>query len=191
MRRFSSIAALAAAALLLTAGCGREQAEESTAAEPEAAADSSPQAADTARAPDTGSIDVHFVSPADGARLNSPVEVEMAAEGVEVVPAGTMREGTGHMHILVDAPFVLPGNVIPSDDQHIHYGDGSTTATLVLPPGEHVLRLQLADGAHRAFEGGEYRDVITVEVLGGEQASTGDGAGDDTGEGEPGENGEG
>lgn len=137
-------------AVLLTA-CGEEQ----------QASRSDP----TPSEKETG-VSVHFVSPEDGAMVTSPFEVEMAAEGVEVVPAGTMKEGTGHMHILVDTPFVLPGNVIPSDDQHLHYGDGSTTATLDLPAGEHVLRLQFADGAHKAFEGGHYRDVIVVNVEG-------------------------
>lgn len=154
MKRMTWIPLLPAASLaLVLAACGQEQ-----------------EASQSSPAPDTAEpgVSVHFVSPADGARVTSPFRVEMAAEGVEVVPAGTMREGTGHMHILVDVPFVMPGNVIPSDDQHIHYGDGSTSATLELPPGEHVLRLQLADGAHTAFEGGEYRDVIVVDVQGRE-----------------------
>lgn len=115
-------------------------------------------------------ISVYFESPADGARVTSPFDVEMAADGVEVAPAGTMEEGTGHMHILIDVPFVPAGEVIPTDDAHRHYGDGSTTAKLDLPPGNHVLRLQLADGAHRAFEGEEYRDDIRVQVEAAQQS---------------------
>lgn len=109
-------------------------------------------------------VSVQFVRPADGDAVRSPFQVEMAAEGVEVVPAGVMEEGTGHMHILIDVPFVPAGEVIPTDDQHRHYGDGATSAELDLAPGEYVLRLQFADGAHRGLEGGEYRDEIRVTV---------------------------
>ena len=152
MKSMSLTAVFLISLALVTAGCEQEQQASKSDPTPDFSAEKN--------------ISVHFVSPEDGARVTSPFKVEMAAEGVEVVPAGTMREGTGHMHILVDAPFVRPGNVIPSDDQHLHYGDGSTTAMLDLPPGEHVLRLQLADGAHKAFVGGEYRDVIVVNVEG-------------------------
>lgn len=173
MRRMTSIALLPTLLLaLLLAGCDQEQSAQEAAEPADKAAET--QADQTAAAEESAAepnISVHFVTPEDGATVTSPFEVEMAAEGVDVVPAGTMEEGTGHMHILVDVPFVMPGNVIPSDEQHIHYGDGSTTATLDLEPGEHVLRLQLADGAHMAFEGEEYRDVIRVEVEGREAAA--------------------
>jgi hypothetical protein len=33
-----------------------------------------------------------------------------------------------------------------------------------LEPGEHVLRLQFANGAHIALDGPAYRDEITVTV---------------------------
>lgn len=162
---------------LLLAGCGQEQeadeAGETTAAPAEAP---SADAGNGEKAPaETAEpeISVHFVSPEDGAQVTSPFKVEMAAEGVDVVPAGEVEEGTGHMHILVDAPFVMPGEVIPSDEQHLHYGDGSTTATLDLEAGDHVLRLQFADGAHKALEGNEYRDVIQVDVQGEASADAG------------------
>lgn len=113
---------------------------------------------------DEPEVSVYFVSPTDGATVESPFRVEMAAEGVEVRPAGTMEEGTGHMHILIDTPFIPPGEVIPNDERHLHYGDGSLSATLELDPAEYVLRLQFADGAHRALEGDEYRDLIRVTV---------------------------
>ncbi|MBO6575488.1 MAG: DUF4399 domain-containing protein [Rhodothermales bacterium] len=129
--------------LLLVAACTSDQPQ----AEPEAA---------------EPSARVFFASPADGAELESPISVEMAAEGIDVVPAGTFTENSGHFHILVNEPFLAPGSVIPADSTHIHYGDGSSSTTLDLPPGEHVLRLQLADGAHIALEGME--DEITITV---------------------------
>ena len=108
---------------------------------------------------------VYFVSPADGTEVSSPFVVEMGATGVEVVPAGEMREGTGHMHILVDEEFVSPGEVILATETMIHFGQGQMSAELSLEPGEHVLRLQFADGAHIALEGEEYRDEIRVIVV--------------------------
>lgn len=170
MRLFLSLAA--AAALALSAGCGDPNGDSGD-DRPPGMADAGEAAGDTGM--DTPpEITISFASPSDGARVTSPFDVEMAAEGVEVVPAGTMEEGTGHMHILIDTPFVPAGEVIPSDEAHRHYGDGSTSTTLDLEPGTHVLRLQLADGAHRALDGDEYRDVIRVEVESGE--SSGDGS---------------
>ncbi len=107
---------------------------------------------------------VYFVSPADGAEVSSPFVAEMGATGLEVVPAGEMREGTGHMHILVDEEFVPAGEVILATETMIHFGQGQMSAELALEPGEHVLRLQFADGAHIALEGEEYRDEIRVTV---------------------------
>ena len=61
--------------------------------------------------------------------------------------------------------------MIPDDPQHLHYGQGQTTVTLDLEPGEHTLRLQFADGLHTALEGEQYRDTITVVVSEPDQSS--------------------
>ena len=115
----------------------------------------------------TGSPSVGFEQPADGATVSSPFEVMMAATGLLVEPSGEINEGAGHFHILVDTDFIPAGQVIPTDDQHLHYGQGQTTISLELEPGEHTLRLQFADGAHIALEGDQYRDTITVVVEAG------------------------
>ncbi len=112
-------------------------------------------------------VQIYFLSPTDGAEVSSPLVVEMGATGVEVVPAGEMREGAGHMHILVDEEFVPAGEVILATETMIHFGQGQMSAELSLAPGEHVLRLQFADGAHIALEGEEYRDEIRVVVTDG------------------------
>ncbi|MCY4078891.1 MAG: DUF4399 domain-containing protein [Caldilineaceae bacterium] len=111
---------------------------------------------------------VRFEQPADGATVTSPFEVVMAATGLTVEPSGEVNEGAGHFHILVDTDFTPAGQVIPTDEQNLHYGQGQTTATLELEPGEHTLRLQFADGLHTALEGDQYTDTITVVVVAGQ-----------------------
>ncbi|MEZ4661173.1 MAG: DUF4399 domain-containing protein [Caldilineaceae bacterium] len=123
--------------------------------------------ADTSASADQSSADgpnVAFAAPLDGATVPPKFEVDMLANGLTVEPAGDIHEGAGHFHILVDTDFVPAGDVIITDDQHLHYGKGQITTTLELAPGEHVLRLQFANGAHIALEGDQYRDEITVNV---------------------------
>ena len=107
---------------------------------------------------------VYFKMPTANAIVPTTFSVTMGAEGVAVDPAGDILENSGHMHILVDTDFVEAGSVIPKDDNHLHYGDGSVMTELELSPGSHTLRLQLANGAHIALEGDEYRDEIVVTV---------------------------
>ena len=114
---------------------------------------------------------VRFEQPADRATVTSPFEVVMAASGLVVEPSGEVNQGAGHFHILVNTDFTPTGEVIPDDAQHLHYGQGQTTVTLDLEPGEHTLRLQFADGLHTALEGDQYRDTITVVVSETDQAS--------------------
>ena len=97
---------------------------------------------------------VGFEQPADGATVSSPFDVVMAATGLVVEPSGEVNQGAGHFHILVDTDFIPAGQVIPTDEQHLHYGKGQTTISLELEPGEHTLRLQFADGAPHRFGGG-------------------------------------
>jgi len=107
---------------------------------------------------------VYFVTPNEGDTVSSPIEVIMAASGVEIEPAGDIRENAGHLHILVNTEFIVPGEVIVNDETHLHYGKAQTETTLELEPGEYVLRLQLANGAHIALEGEEYQDEINIIV---------------------------
>ena len=107
---------------------------------------------------------VRFVTPSDGATVAQTFSVVMAASGLEVMPAGSVQENAGHFHILIDTPFIEAGETIPADDQHKHFGKGQLTTDLTLTPGQHVLRLQFADGLHQALEGDQYRDEITITV---------------------------
>ncbi|XUW89268.1 DUF4399 domain-containing protein [Burkholderia sp. M6-3] len=106
---------------------------------------------------------VSFVQPTDGASVSNPVHVVFRVEGMKVVPAGTMTDGTGHHHLLVDGKPLPKGEVIPANDKSLHFGKGQTETDLTLPPGDHTLTLQFGDGAHRSY-GPELSKTITVHV---------------------------
>jgi len=102
---------------------------------------------------------VYFISPKDGASVGKEFTAKFAVEGLKVAKAGEIVPGTGHFHILIDTPALAEGQVIPTDEKHLHYGQGQTEAKLKLAPGPHTLTLQFADGAHRA-----YTKMLTQEI---------------------------
>jgi len=106
---------------------------------------------------------VFFSEPKDGAEIKGPVKVVMGVEGMKLQPAGEVVEGTGHHHILMNKDFMPPGQVIPTDDTHKHYGKGQTEDVLNLPPGNHKLTLQFADGLHRSY-GKDLSSTINIKV---------------------------
>ena len=84
--------------------------------------------------------------------MTSPFAVRMSTEGLTVEPAGTVRDGYGHHHILVDTELPTVGQPVPSDDQHLHFGKGQMETTLDLSPGEHTLTLLFAGGDHVPYD---------------------------------------
>jgi hypothetical protein len=107
---------------------------------------------------------VFFTSPSDGATVTSPVKITMDAANFIVEPAGAVRPGAGHLHIIVDADAIPVGQVIPKDEKHNHYGQGQKEAELTLSPGTHTLILQGTDGAHVVLPGEGMSQKITVTV---------------------------
>lgn len=107
---------------------------------------------------------VFFTSPANGATVTSPVKITMDAANFIVEPAGAVRPGAGHLHILVDTDAIPVGQVVPKDEKHNHYGQGQKEAELTLTPGTHTLCLQGTDGAHTALAGDGMTQKITVTV---------------------------
>lgn len=105
---------------------------------------------------------VYFVSPKNGAEVASPVNISMGISGMTVAPAGEVKEGQGHHHLIVDGGPSKQGDIVPADATHIHFGKGQTAASVPLAPGKHKLTLQFADGAHRSL--GEQMSE-TIEVL--------------------------
>ncbi len=112
--------------------------------------------------PDEHSPRIFFEAPEDGAEVVSPVEIRMGASGISIVRAGVFDEDSGHFHLLINTEATPAGEIVPADSSHLHFGDGSSTTSLALPPGEHVLILQLGDGAHAAIEGMQDEVRITV-----------------------------
>lgn len=107
---------------------------------------------------------VYFVSPTDGATVTSPVKILMGVEGMEIRPAGQLEDNTGHHHIIIGPAGLPEGQVIPADEKHIHFGAGQTEAEVELPPGEHRLTLQFADGMHVSY-GDVMANTITIKVV--------------------------
>jgi hypothetical protein len=107
---------------------------------------------------------VFFIAPKNNAQLHSPIKLEFGVEGMLVAPAGELKEGSGHHHIIIDGGYIEKGTPIPADDKHIHYGKGQTSAELTLPPGKYSLTMQFADGIHRSY-GEELSETITITVL--------------------------
>jgi hypothetical protein len=105
-----------------------------------------------------------FVEPANGDSVDSPFSVVMAVDSMLIEPAGEARENSGHYHILVDVPFIQEGNVIPTDDDHLHFGTGASEVEVALSPGKHTLRLQVANGVHIAYDSAKFGDTISVTV---------------------------
>jgi hypothetical protein len=107
---------------------------------------------------------VFFTNINDGDTVDSPVTVQWNAENFTIEPAGEVKAGAGHLHIIVDAACVAAGQIVPADDSHLHYGKAQTEAILELTPGEHTLCLQAADGVHTALAGEGSTQVVTITV---------------------------
>lgn len=116
---------------------------------------------------------VYFVNLEDGQDVSFPLTVEMGVKGMILEPAGEVKEGYGHHHILVDDFTIPKGEPVPSDETHFHYGKGQSEAVLDLDlePGEHKLTLQYANGIHISY-GRSWSKTITVNVVEAEELNT-------------------
>lgn len=91
----------------------------------------------------------YIISPADGETVGQTFTVKFGLQGMGVAPAGVVREGTGHHHLLIDVDELPALNKpLPSTDQVRHFGGGQTETTLKLKPGKHTLQLILGDHMH-------------------------------------------
>ena len=148
-----SILVTTLAIAFLIAGCGQKDADEAPAAsQPEVDSGmpprEEPRSAVILRTPSPKGARVFFITPADGDTVKNPITVEFGIEGMEVVKAGDNTPDSGHHHLLVNAGLPNLDLPIPADENHIHFGDGSTSTELTLEPGDHTLQLLLGDHLH-------------------------------------------
>lgn len=88
----------------------------------------------------------------DGMSVSSPLRVDFSIRGMGVIPAGKPHPKAGHHHMLVDTPLPAnPGDKIPFNDFHRHFGKGQTGTVVALAPGPHRLRLLFADHDHKPY----------------------------------------
>ena len=107
---------------------------------------------------------VYFISPSNGQVMKGPVTVRFGLAEMGVAPAGTVAEGTGHHHLVIDSPLPALDQPLPKDDKHLHFGKGQTETTLTLAPGKHTLQLILADSNHIPHQPPVYSAPITIKV---------------------------
>jgi Domain of unknown function (DUF4399) len=108
---------------------------------------------------------LYFVSPADGDTVNGAFRCRFGLRNMGVTHAGDSFGNSGHHHLLIDADEpISPGEPIPQDRKHLHYGAGETEALIELPPGKHTLQLVLGDGMHFNFDPPLVSQKITITV---------------------------
>lgn len=154
----------AVVAAVLIVSCGREEPAASASTGETDASRAPPETTGLPRTPAPADARVFFITPEDGAVVSNPVNVEFGIEGMDVVPAGTVRPNTGHHHLLVDTGLPDLSRPIPADDNHIHFGDGSTSTELTLAPGQHTLCLLLGDHLHIPHDPPVKSPGITITV---------------------------
>jgi hypothetical protein len=110
---------------------------------------------------------LYIISPADGDTVKSAFWCRFGLRNMGVTHAGDNFANSGHHHLLIDSDEpVDPGEPIPQDRKHLHYGAGETEALIELPPGKHTLQLVLSDSKHFNFDPPVVSKKITITVSG-------------------------
>ena len=158
----SSLIAASALLAVVVSACGRQQAEAPTAAPAAAPETAAVAEIELSKAPDSASV--YFITPSDGDTVANPVSVEFGISAMTVVKAGVDEPHSGHHHLLIDTGLPALGLPIPADDNHVHFGDGSTSTEITLTPGQHTLRLLLGDHRHIPHDPPVASAPITITV---------------------------
>lgn len=106
---------------------------------------------------------VDFKDLKTGATIKGDSTIHFLVDGMKIKPAGELVEGTGHHHLIINGNALKKGEVVPTNETHIHFGKGQTSHKLDLKPGNYTLTLQFADGAHRSY-GPKWSKSIKVTV---------------------------
>lgn len=119
---------------------------------PAAPAPAPPQAPASGPTPAPADALLYIIWPHDGQRIKGAFWCRFGLRNMGVTRAGDSAPNVGHHHLLIDAKEpVDPGEPIPQDKNHQHFGAGQTEARVDLPPGPHTLQLVLGDAKHRPF----------------------------------------
>jgi hypothetical protein len=114
-------------------------------AAPEKAAQAAPKEGRQPSPPDAA---VYFVYPTRGESIYPNSTIRFGLRNMGVAPAGIAKPNTGHHHLLIDVDTPPLDQPLPSDLNHIHFGNGQTEKKITLSPGKHTLQLVLADERH-------------------------------------------
>lgn len=93
-----------------------------------------------------------------------PFRVWFGLRDMGVAPKDVKFPNTGHHHLLIDTELPPPGEGIPSDRNHLHFGAGETETMIELPPGRHTLQLLMGDDKHIPHDPPIYSKKITITV---------------------------
>ncbi len=108
---------------------------------------------------------VFLVAPRDGETVTNPVKIQFGIEGIELAPAGEVKENSGHHHLLIDTDPLPPlDQPLPFSDKTLHFGQAQTGAEITLAPGAHTLQLVLAGGNHIPHDPPVVSKKITILV---------------------------
>ena len=108
---------------------------------------------------------LYIIWPNNGEHIRGGFWCRFGLRNMGIARAGDKAANSGHHHLLVDVDEPLkPGDVIPSDKNHLHFGAGQSEARLELPPGKHTLQLVLGDAEHKVFDPPVVSKKITVYV---------------------------
>ena len=134
--------------LISMAACGEKPAEETVQTEQLVAEVTATEPSEIPRSASNEGASVFFITPADGATVTNPISIEFGIAGMDVVKAGNNQPNSGHHHLLIDTGLPDLGLPIPANEHHVHFGDGSVSTQISLPPGEHKLQMLLGDHLH-------------------------------------------
>src|SRR5207249_9775929 len=109
--------------------------------------------------------EVYFVDLKDGATVASKTTVKFGLRNMEVAPASSQREHTGHHHLLIDTELPPLDQPIPNDFNHLHFGAGQSEAEVSLKHGPHTLQLLLGDKDHIPHTPPVMSPLIHVRVV--------------------------
>ena len=107
---------------------------------------------------------VFFIKPSNGDVVDKTFEVVFGISGMTLAPAGTYDSGTGHHHLIIDAPLPDLSMPVPANTQYLHFGKGQDKTMLTLEPGKHKLQMILGDGNHIPHSPPIYSEIIEIEV---------------------------